>query len=689
MSVAEDQGSPGFSAPQHAGTFRRLLARFQNPTIRIKLYIGALTTIAVVSALAIFNIYVSHSNSASLTQIYEQVLIPTEALQQVRESFLEIELDMETVLDDAMPMPAANAQLSKSGAEMADAWQRFRESQGTAGVGPKELALTNEIDTELTTAHGLFDELEQAYRAHDKSRIAPVLETKLRAVHTDLIASLESLRLIEETEARTAKEASAALSERITWISTAAFILSVLAAGWFSVWLITGIERNISRINQALAQVAQGRLDVDIPVTTRDEIGNMANSLHRTLQIIKTGQDSLEKLRAHDKLILESLGEGLFGEDVHGRITFVNPAMVTLLGWTADELTGSASCDLVAADDDHAFRRKDGRTIPVELTIRPIHEDNEVVGAVTVFRDISERKHAQAELMRRYAESQELCSKLEEAQHQLLQSEKMASLGQLAAGVAHEINNPLGYVVTNLGALATQTRALLDVIAAYEAIEPAFASNQAALASIAAAKEAAELSYVRADIGTLLEESSEGLDRMRRIVRDLKEFSHPDNTDRHYVNLHKGIDSTLNIVSNEMKYKTKVVKEYGDLPDIECAPTQINQVIMNLLVNAAHAIEKQGTVTIRTGIAGEGVWIEVEDTGKGIPPEHLTRIFEPFFTTKPVGQGTGLGLSLAYGIINKHGGTIEVRSVVGKGTVFHIWLPKNLPAIEKNETTAA
>jgi signal transduction histidine kinase len=135
------------------------------------------------------------------------------------------------------------------------------------------------------------------------------------------------------------------------------------------------------------------------------------------------------------------------------------------------------------------------------------------------------------------------------------------------------------------------------------------------------------------------------------------------------------MDSTLNVVWNELKYKTEVIKEYAGLPEIECIPSQINQVFMNLLMNAAQAIEQQGQIIIRTGQEREQVWVEVQDTGQGIKPEHLSRIFDPFFTTKPVGKGTGLGLSLSYGIINKHHGRIEVQSEEGRGTSFRIWLP--------------
>ena len=173
-----------------------------------------------------------------------------------------------------------------------------------------------------------------------------------------------------------------------------------------------------------------------------------------------------------------------------------------------------------------------------------------------------------------------------------------------------------------------------------------------------------------------MKESRDGITRVKKIVQDLKDFSHVDAQDEwQWADLHKGLDSTLNIVWNEIKYHAEVIKEYGEIPEVECFPSQLNQVFMNLLVNAAHAITDKGIITIRTGRQGEEVFIRIADTGKGIPEENLKRVFDPFFTTKPVGKGTGLGLSLSYGIMQKHNGRIEVQSEVGKGATFTLWLP--------------
>ncbi|MGP1682787.1 MAG: ATP-binding protein, partial [Giesbergeria sp.] len=188
-------------------------------------------------------------------------------------------------------------------------------------------------------------------------------------------------------------------------------------------------------------------------------------------------------------------------------------------------------------------------------------------------------------------------------------------------------------------------------------------------------KREIDLEYVKQDLMALMNESCEGVSRVRKIVQDLKDFSHVDSGEWLFADLHRGIDSTLNVVNNEIKYKAEVVKDYGELPPVWCLGSQLNQVFLNLLVNAANAIDGRGTISIRTRAVGEWVQVEIADTGCGIPAENLKRIFDPFFTTKPVGKGTGLGLSVSYGIVDKHHGRIEVESTPGKGTSFKVYVP--------------
>jgi signal transduction histidine kinase len=288
---------------------------------------------------------------------------------------------------------------------------------------------------------------------------------------------------------------------------------------------------------------------------------------------------------------------------------------------------------------------------------------------------LEERKLVEEALRREKSEQQTLIQRLEEAHNQLLQSEKMASIGQLAAGVAHEINNPIGYVNSNLGSLQKYVEALLRLIAAYEKYEADLSQEHAE--SLQTLKNEIDLAYLREDINELMTESLGGLQRVKRIVQDLKDFSHVSDSEIQWANVESGLESTLNVVWNELKYKAEVIRDYAPaLPRVACLPAQINQVVMNLLVNAAHAIVQRGTITVRTGFDDAQVWIEVSDTGQGMPPAVQKRIFDPFYTTKPAGKGTGLGLSISYDIVAKHGGRIEVSSAPGAGSTFRVCLPR-------------
>lgn len=280
------------------------------------------------------------------------------------------------------------------------------------------------------------------------------------------------------------------------------------------------------------------------------------------------------------------------------------------------------------------------------------------------------------ELLRRH---EELNVRLTAAQKKLLESEKLASIGQLAAGVAHEINNPIGYVHSNLGSLQEYLSSLFALIEVYE--RALRSSDPCAMRpEIEATRERLEIDFISRDLPQLMTESREGIERVTRIVRDLKDFSRSDRElGWKLADLHASLDSTLNIVWNQLRYKATLVKRYGVLPMVECLQSELGQVFMNLLLNAGQAIEEQGTITVSTGQAGDTVWVEIADTGSGIPTELQQRIFDPFYTSKPVGTGTGLGLSISYGIMAKHGGRIEVDSAPGEGSRFRLVLPIRQP----------
>ena len=278
----------------------------------------------------------------------------------------------------------------------------------------------------------------------------------------------------------------------------------------------------------------------------------------------------------------------------------------------------------------------------------------------------------------------ELEDRMRQSQAQLLQSEKMAAIGQLSAGVAHEINNPTGFVSSNLKTLSEYQKDLGELLERYRGLSRKVADEATAVIPAALVEEARkiiemesekDLDFILEDTADLIVESREGIERIKKIVLDLKEFSHPGDNRLKYTDINAGIESTLNVVWNELKYKAKVRKDLGQIPKVKCFPQKLNQVFMNLLVNAAQAMETEGEINIRTREKEGFVEIEISDTGCGIPEENLTRIFDPFFTTKEVGKGTGLGLNVVYNIVKEHKGTIDVESKVGEGTTFRIRIP--------------
>ena len=390
---------------------------------------------------------------------------------------------------------------------------------------------------------------------------------------------------------------------------------------------------------------------------------------------------------------LRDLSDGIWLLDPDGEVLFRNKVALELESrrWNIGERSGTF-WDAVFDPKLQAKLREWGRycvefdldtsgvaitTINrVELQLSLVEDaDGRPLGLSIYSRDTSREWSREQALQDRHVELEHAYTQLKQAQVQLLQSEKMASIGQLAAGVAHEINNPIGYVHSNLGTLKGYVHSLLSLVAAYEQLgEPD--------PQVTALRAKIDFDYLKSDLPQLVEESREGISRVRKIVGDLRNFSHAGQLESEewtMADIHEGLESTLNIVWNELKYKVDLVRDYADLPLIECMPAPLNQVFMNLLINAGQSIKEQGRIVLSTRHVGDEIEVCVADSGAGIAPEHIKRIFDPFFTTKPVGTGTGLGLSLSYGIIQKHHGRIRAESTLGTGTTFIVTLPIHQP----------
>ncbi|QDU78482.1 Sporulation kinase E [Polystyrenella longa] len=407
----------------------------------------------------------------------------------------------------------------------------------------------------------------------------------------------------------------------------------------------------------------------------------LANS--RANQILSNLEGELNQFEQRTRLILDTAAEAFVSIDGDGTIVDWNVSAEKIFGFQTQEIVGKNITETIVPERyrqqvaealllfkksprlseslrkfESTALKKDGHEVPITLSLNVVElETTHLIAGFAC--DISKR-----------------C----DLESQLIQSEKMASLGHLAAGVAHEINNPVGFVTSNVATLVEYIEVFKEVITLQtEALEGVGSADDSLLSAqlkkIEQYKQKEDYEYLKGDIDDLISESTEGLIRVKEIVQNLKTFARVDDAETKEANINDCLDATLKVIWNEIKYNCELVQNYGDLPPLRCYPGQLNHVFMNLLVNAAHAIQERGTIVVTTKADDKQILVSIRDDGHGIEPEHLPQLFTPFFTTKPVGKGTGLGLSIAYGIIQKHKGMIDVKTEIGKGTTFTVELP--------------
>ncbi len=399
------------------------------------------------------------------------------------------------------------------------------------------------------------------------------------------------------------------------------------------------------------------------------------------------------------RTLFHKAGGAVFVLDLSGTVIDVNDIACSFLGYRRENMIGRKIHEndsdilqeitpgkiseitgkkMLTYETRH--RGPDNRVVPVEVTARII-DICENRSVMIVFRDITEGIQSEMQLLKTHRELErtnievvKMYAELKSTQSKMLHSEKMASIGQLAAGVAHEINNPMGFITSNLGSL---DKYFLKIMAYMDGLEKAVHELDARKISeeCGQMKHQLKIDYIRQDITDLIRESLDGADRVKKIVQNLKTFSRVNEAEMQNASVNECLETTLNIVWNELKYKADVKKEYGEIPLIRCYPQELNQVFMNFLINAAQAIKERGEIRIRTFMEDGFVKVSISDTGGGIPKNNMGRLFEPFFTTKEVGKGTGLGLSISYDIVKKHKGEITVESEEGKGSTFTVCIP--------------
>jgi two-component system, NtrC family, sensor kinase len=387
-----------------------------------------------------------------------------------------------------------------------------------------------------------------------------------------------------------------------------------------------------------------------------------------------------------------------------GRFLYWNKAEADLTGVPAERALNKTDFDIVPKEQAEFFRKKDKETFlkgsveiipeePIDTVYRgqrivrtlktPFYDENGIpLYLLGISEDITDKKYIEEELRKNREHLEQLLEEqtktlenLKKTQSQLIQSEKMASLGQLVAGIAHEINNPVNFISAGVDSLSTNLEEIRQVLDIYHKVNESNVSEK--LKEIEELKQKVEYKEAIREINKLIESIKNGTVRTTEIVKGLRTFSRLDEDVLKTTDIHEGIDSTLILLRNKYKNRIEIKKNYGVLPQVECYPGQLNQVFMNVLSNAIDAINDEGTITISTSIKGSYVQISIKDSGHGIPESLKDKIFDPFFTTKGVGKGTGLGLSISQGIIEKHNGTIEVKSKEREETEFIITLPVN------------
>jgi two-component system, NtrC family, sensor kinase len=412
----------------------------------------------------------------------------------------------------------------------------------------------------------------------------------------------------------------------------------------------------------------------------------------------RQAQEMLSASEDYFRSFIESSKDCIAHISGDGNFLSINEAGARLNGFdSAEDMTNMNLPEMVTHgrdDVDEAIQRAaSGQTFSIrymttdrsgnnrwwDAKLTPVIDfDSTVKSILLVSRDITEQKKAESALEQKNIELEKAYAELKAAQSQILQQDKMASVGQLAAGVAHEINNPMGFIISNINTLKKYVSKIWEFVSAQTAVldnKPLSDGTTPSPAGLDEIKNSLRIDYIKEDIENLIAESLDGADRVKKIVQALKSFSRIDETEYKPADINSGIESTINIVWNELKYKVNLTRDYGDIPQTICNPGQLNQVFMNILVNAVNAIESHGDILVKTWSEDGWIMVLISDTGSGIPQDMLKRIFEPFFTTKEVGKGTGLGLSIAYDIIKKHNGDIKVESTVGRGSSFTISIP--------------
>ncbi len=482
--------------------------------------------------------------------------------------------------------------------ENIDAYLALRDQAAEMGIySEKEKELYDRFNDQWVEYQDLSFNFFRLVHSGNSDEAVALINGPLKDAYIECSSVLQNLVSLYQKEVGQAAENAAKSFLAVRGVTITLLITTMLLSLVFAVGLVRWTVVPVHYLEKAARSVADGNLDVQLKVSSKDEIGNLSQSFNIMTRALKAARDKTEEQAERLRLQWE-----------------------------------------VLRDTNNELEEKSKR------------------------------------LQQKNKELKEAMNTLKAMQAQLVDKEKMASLGQLTAGIAHEINNPINFVSSGVSPLKRDFQELKELLNRYARLHTIKAVPEE-LEKIRAFRRRIDADFLMEEIDSLLNGIAEGADRTKEIVSGLRSFSRLDENVIKSVDLHEGIDNTLMLLWHKIKHRIEVKKEYGYLPQVECHPGKINQVFLNLLNNAVQAIENEGKIVIRTGMEDNTVCVSISDDGRGIGPEIINKIFDPFFTTKEVGEGTGLGLSISYGIIQKHHGSLTVESEPGKGSTFTIRLP--------------
>lgn len=659
--------------------------------------------IALLSSLCLFFLTcagLAKSGSNALSVAYEREMIPQTALFEAIMAIEEARHKSYLLFLGRGGGGNAASDIRAESERFLSSWRRYKTLGVHKEMGASLLKTVGEIDGQVQGYELFLESLASAIDAGDNAFVSDAATAGWPKIKTTLSLPLKGLLSAQTNDVRLEHEKWMGMA---MWSYVFCFVLlvfSVSICGYFLMSLYNSFQGAMASVAMTLNLATGRKAEENRPeANDDDELMELASAVRAAVTEMAEERVQIEEAFAKNEAILNAVSDPVIGSSEDGTCLFVNDGFSRVFGFTKAEAVGRPSWEMISRDGADMFvrrfetpshqeilmTRRDGTGFLAEVGFSCMPVGHGSNGIVAQIHDVSGRRINEQIMKESISELTDYSKNLENAQQQLIQAEKMVSIGNLAAGIAHEINNPIGFVAANFEEIRKLAPKILAVVEAAEAFFKNGAKAGEDCERMRLSLDALEPEWLKEDLPNLVSETADGLARVKTIVQNLKDFARTDAAESfQFAELSKALSSTITIATNEIKYVADVRTELIPI-EVECIPGQLNQVFLNLLVNAAHAIGADGArgrgtigVRLRRGVMQDGrecAEVSISDTGCGISKENMSRIFNPFFTTKPPGKGTGLGLSIAYSIIMKHDGALEVASEEGVGTTFTIKIP--------------